>query len=484
MVGITSYGAYIPYHRLSRGELYKAWGGLPVPGEKAMASYDEDSVTMAWEAANDCLGGTDPKKVGGLFFATTTSPYKEKQCSTIIATALDMEGEIRTADFANSLRGGTIALASALDAVKAGTAKSIMVTAADIRLPAPGGYDEGGYGDGAAALLLGANGVIASIEGHYSISDEFTGEWRADGDTFVRAWEDRMALDEGYSAILPKAMSGLMNKHNLTAKDFTKAVFGPPIDIRRHGGVATSLGFDAAQVQEPLFMAVGNTGAAMAMMMLVAALEEAKPGDKILFANYGNGADAFLIKVTDEIEKERVRQQRGITGHLNSKRVLTNYATYLRWRNLVTVERGRRPEIPFTSLAALKRSRKEVLGLYGKKCKRCGTPQYQPPFGVGGMTPTRVCVICQAKDEFDDYRFADKKGTLFTFSLDLLADVIDPPGTSVFIDFEGGGRGWFDLTDRDPDQVKVGMPLEMTFRKMYFDRGIHNYYWKARPVRC
>jgi uncharacterized OB-fold protein len=42
----------------------------------------------------------------------------------------------------------------------------------------------------------------------------------------------------------------------------------------------------------------------------------------------------------------------------------------------------------------------------------------------------------------------------------------------------------FELTDRDPDAVEVGMLVEMTFRKLYFTRGIHNYYWKARPVRC
>jgi len=27
-----------------------------------MASYDEDAVTMAWEAANDCLHGFDPQE--------------------------------------------------------------------------------------------------------------------------------------------------------------------------------------------------------------------------------------------------------------------------------------------------------------------------------------------------------------------------------------------------------------------------------------
>jgi uncharacterized OB-fold protein len=108
---------------------------------------------------------------------------------------------------------------------------------------------------------------------------------------------------------------------------------------------------------------------------------------------------------------------------------------------------------------------------------------YQMPFGIGGMTPIRVCYYCQTKDNFEDYRFADKKAKVFTYSLDMLADVIDPPGSPVFIDFEGGGRGWFDLTDRIPEQVKVGMDVEMVFRHQSFDRGIHNYYWKARPVR-
>jgi len=136
-----------------------------------------------------------------------------------------------------------------------------------------------------------------------------------------------MVLDEGYSAILPKAMSGLMKKHKLEAKDFAKVVASPPIDIRRHGKVVVGLGFGMEQIQEPFFqiqepffMTVGNTGTAMAMMMLVAALEDANPGDKILFANYGNGADAFLIEVTDAIKKKKVRDRRGTKGFLSSKR--------------------------------------------------------------------------------------------------------------------------------------------------------------------
>jgi 3-hydroxy-3-methylglutaryl CoA synthase len=481
MVGITSFGAYIPYHRVVREEFYKAWGGFPIPGEKAIASYDEDAVTMAWDAGNNSLSGLDPKKVDGLYLATTCAPYKEKQNSTIVATALDMRDDIRTADFCNSLRSGTEALSAALDAVKAGSVKNMLVTAAETREGAPAGMGEAQYGDAAAALLIGDTNVVAELLGSYSVSDEYAGEWRAHNDHFVRAWEDRHLLDEGYSEQLPKAITGLMKKCKVNAKDIAKLVMSSPMDVRRHGKVAVGAGFGMGQIQEPFFMTIGTCGAAMGMLMLVAALEEAKPGDKILLAQYGNGADAFLFQVTDAIAK-KAKAHLSVQALINSKRTLPYY-TYLRWRGLVTVERGRRPEIPFTSLTALKRSRKEVMGLYGKKCLTCGHVMYQMPFGIGGMTPIRVCYYCQTKDNFEDYRFADKKAKIFTYSLDMLADVIDPPGTPVFVDFEGGGRGWFDLTDRIPEKVQVGLDVEMVLRHQSFDRGIHNYYWKARPVR-
>jgi uncharacterized OB-fold protein len=153
-----------------------------------------------------------------------------------------------------------------------------------------------------------------------------------------------------------------------------------------------------------------------------------------------------------------------------------NYETYLRWRDLLTIEPARRPERPPMSISELRRERRQMLPLYGHKCTSCGTPQYE-------VRPGRVCVVCQAKDQFEPYRFADKAAQVFTFTQDRLQMSNDPPNTAVVIDFDGGGRAMFDLTDRDPDEVEVGMAVEMTFRKLYFNRGIHNYYWKARPVR-
>lgn len=481
MVGIASYGAYIPWHRMERGLIAKVWGGFAIPGEKAIAGYDEDSLTMAVEAARDCMSGVDASKVDGLLFATTTSPYKEKQCSAIIAMPLDMRRDIRTADVTTSLRSGTTAMALALDSIKAGTANSVLVTAADCRMGAPGGMIEQSVGDGAASLLLSNKDIIAKIIDCYSISDELTGNWRSYNDTFVRSWEDRMVLDEGYSKVMPEVMSGVMKKCGLKAGDFARVVFDPPTDLRRHGRVATELGFDMAQVQDTMaiFMNVGITGSALSMMLLINALEEAKPGDKILFAGSGNGADAFVLEVTPEIEK--LGKRRGIAGQLDKKKVLDNYQTYLRWRDLVPQEEARRPEKRHLSVSAIWRERKVLLGLWGIKCRKCGTPQYD--YGAMTTTPIRICAVCQAQDDFDDYKFAGKKGTVFSYTQDNLAPVADPPATIVMIDFEGGGRSFFDLTDRDPAEVKLGMEVEMTFRKMHYDRGLSNYFWKTRPIR-
>ena len=139
-------------------------------------------------------------------------PYKEKLGAAIVAAALDLPEEVRTVDFTGSLRVGTTALGCALDAVKAGSAKAVLVLVADTRLGAPAGQFEQALGDGAAALLVGTDDVVVEIRDSLHLSDEFSGVWRADGDDFVRSWEDRMVLDEGYSRLLPMAMSRLMSE--------------------------------------------------------------------------------------------------------------------------------------------------------------------------------------------------------------------------------------------------------------------------------
>ena len=184
--------------------------------------------------------------------------------------------------------------------------------------------------------------------------------------------------------------------------------------------------------------------------------------------------------MTDAIE--RLGQRRGYARHLQSKHMMRSCNDILKWRDIVPLDQARRPDRGHLSVAANWRQRKDLLGLWGIKCRKCGTPQYDN----GGITttPIRVCAVCGAVDDFDDYDFSRKKAKVFSYTQDQLAPALDAPSSVVLIDFDGGGRMLFDLTDRDPEEVKVGMEVEMTFRKVFFDRGLVNYYWKARPVRC
>ncbi|MFC1976995.1 3-oxoacyl-[acyl-carrier-protein] synthase III C-terminal domain-containing protein [Chloroflexota bacterium] len=477
MAGIVSYGAYIPYYRLPRSVINQAWGGSGGRGEKAVAGFDEDTITMSVAAGMDCLKGTDPRTVDALFLATTNAPYKERQNATIVATALDLRRDARNTDFANCLRVGTNAMLSAADAVNAGSLKSVMVTAADMRLAGVASGDELAFGDGAAALLLGNERVAAEIEGSYTLSDDLADYWRSHEDTFVRHWEDRFGRDEGYMKIPAEAAAGVMKKLNLTQKDFAKVCFYGA-NAREQAAGARAMGFTPEQIQEPLLDTVGNTGAALPLMVLVAALEEAKANDRILLVSYGNGSDAIVLRVTAEIEK--IRDRRGIKRHLDIKRTLDNYGRYLRWREMVPLAPPTRYDGGEPSMAAQWREHATALPLYGVKCQKCGTPQL---FLSTNSARAHICLECFAKDEFEPYRFADKRAKVISFTHDFLVGGIDPPTTAAIIDFEGGGRGAFTMVDRDPEECQVGMSVEMTFRKLRYLLGAHTYSWKCKPVR-
>lgn len=470
MVGITAFGAYIPFNRLDRRRLSEAFGEPAAPGEKAVANYDEDSVTMAVEAARDCLGDLAPDQLEGVFFATTTSPYREKQSATTIATALDAPDMIRTADFTSTLRAGSAALLAAADAVQAG-ANNLLVTMADCRLGGAKGQFEQLFGDGAASFLLGTENVLAEIEATSTIAGDILTQWRDSDDKFVRAWEDRFAITQGFGPMVTKVLMDLAAQQKLAPKDIDKLVLYAPTP-RYQAGTALSVGFRQPQIQDGLFGTVGLTGTAHAPLMLAAALEEAQPDQRILMITFGEGADAILFKVTDNIKNFSPRL--GVAGHLASNKNSMRYQTYLRWKNMLDFEPPRRPEQDRPSAPAMWRNARKNLAFYGSLCTSCNTPQ---------MPAQRVCVNCQAKDEMTPYRFANIEAQIATYTVDYLTFSQDPPTVFAVIDYQGGGRLLCEMTDCDPEKVDIGMEVEMTFRRLYQAGGIHNYYWKARPKR-
>ena len=474
MAGIVAYGSYVPFYRLSRSEIGKAWGKSGGAGEKAIAGSDEDSITLATEAALACLKGIDHHEVDSLYFASTRPPYAQKQSASIISAACNLREDISSMDFGHSIRAGSNALLAAIHAVKGGSIKKALVTVAECQVPPGDSADELALGDGAAALIIGDTDIVATIEHIYCGTSEFLDTWRLPQDLYNQTWEDRFVHDMGYLRILKGAVSEAVRRYNLDLKSFYKVIYNAPND-RYHKTIAKTLKLDEkSQVQNPLYSEIGNTAAASTLMMLTAALGDARPDDKILLINYGDGVDIFILAVTPGVEK--IKGKNGLMSWLNSK-MMVPYGKYLHLRNLMQWETDRRPA-PRTSLPILFRESKGLMRLLGKRCQTCGHEQFPR---------TRICMWCQADlgttAAYDDVWLARQTGRLFSYNLDLRADTPDLPNVNCVVDLEGGARFYGLMTDRDPEKLQIGLPMEFTFRRINDAQGVHNYFWKVRPIR-
>lgn len=482
MAGIVSFGGYIPRLRLDRMQILQATGWFApatmavAQGERSVCNKDEDALSMAVEASRDCLRGADRAGVDAVYLCSTTLPYADRQNAGILKTVLDLRDDVVTADFTASQKAGTTALVTALDVLKGGGKQRVLVTAADKRETKGAYFYEMWFGDGAASLLLGTEGVVAEFIGSHSVSHDFSDHYRGTGFKYDYMWEERWVRDEGYSKIIPEAVNGLLKKLGMTMDGVTKLCF-PCFFKAEQLAIAKALGA-AGKVADNMHEVCGETGVAHPFVMLVKALEEASPGDTILLAGFGQGCDALLFKVTDEIKKLPAR--RGIAGSLGDREQMLNYEKYCKFRGLIDFEMGIRAESSGrTAMSTLWRKRRMVLGLVGGKCTRCGTPQW----------PRQdICANpkCHAHREFEDYAFAERTGKVVTWTADMLAVSWEPPVLYGLVAFDGGGRMLLEFTDCTQEEVKIGMPMRLSFRQRYFDKdrsGYQGYFWKAVPVR-
>lgn len=480
MVGITSYGGYIPKLRLQRMAIFQSMGWfapaimMVAQGERSMCNWDEDSLTMAVAAARDSLVGMDKSEVDALYVCSTTLPFSDRQNAGIVATALNLKDDVLTVDMTASQKVGTTGIVTALDAIKGGEKKSVLVVAADKRETKSAYFHEMWYGDGAAALTFGTENVIAECLGAHSISRDFVDHYRGSMNKYDYNWEERWIRDEGYSKIIPEVVTGLLEKVNMAPSDLSKFIF-PCFFTREHRGIAKSLGFAAEQLVDNMHNVCGETGTAHPLVMFVSALEEAQPGDKILVASFGQGSDALLFQVTENIKK--LPERMGIRGSLANRKEVDIYPKFLRFRDLLQTEMGIRAEAPTqTAMTVLYRKRKFLFGFVGGECQKCGTRQI--PSQDICVNPDCGSVKSQAPVEF-----ADTPAHIKTYTGDMLSVSVDPPNIYGLVQFEGGGRILADFTDCELGDVKVGKFVKMAFRKRYHDkeRGFHGYFWKAIP---
>ncbi|MFK7897703.1 MAG: zinc ribbon domain-containing protein [Myxococcota bacterium] len=466
MTGILSYGAYIPKTRLP---LSVIGGRPPKEGgpEKAVAWNDEDAITLGAAAGIHCLEGIDRSRVDMLLFASTTLPFQEKQAAALVARVLDLGRNVQTADHTGSTRAGTSALRTAFDAVKAGSARCVLVIASDARLAAPKSGLEANFGDGAAAFLIGEGDVIADLDDFAALTDEVTDVWRPAAHDYTHSWEDRFVIQESYTPNMSGAIAALLEKSGSQISDYDRVAFYAP-DARSHGGIAKGAKVSAEALASPLFGRLGNAGAAFAPLQLVSMLENAKPGERLLLGNFGNGADATSFRTTDQISKLDAR--RGVEWHLARRRVVASYDDYIKAKGLAPSEweAGTNPGLSATILF---RERDDDLSLLGQKCRACSAVQFPAQ---------RICETCFAKDDFDSIRLSDRIGKVVTYTFDYFFPTPNPPTVVTITDVEGA-RIHLQVVEIEPEQMKIGQEVEFVFRKIHESGGRPNYYWKGIP---
>ncbi|MDA0262527.1 MAG: OB-fold domain-containing protein [Proteobacteria bacterium] len=478
-VGITAYGGYVPRLRLSRQAVVdaNAWfaPGLKAyaKGERAICNWDEDALTLAVEAARDCLAGEVPADLGALYFASTTHPFADRQNAGVLATALQLGETLATSDMTGSQRAGTSGLLTALRSLQ-GQGGSALYVASEDRKTKSSGTAELLYGAGAAALLLGTVTPIAEFVGGHQIAVDFVDHYRAQNEAFDYSWEERWVRDEGYAKIVPQALAGLFAAVNVTPAEIDHFVM--PCVLRGvPQKIAAQSGIPEAAVRDNLHAGLGETGTAHALVMLVHALEQAKPGETILVIGWGQGCDALLFRTTDALTKLPARP--GISGALARRKEETNYNKFLAFNNLIVRELGMRAETDKqTPLTTLYRNKEMLTALVGGKCGKCGTVQFPK---------SNVCVNpnCGEFHSQEDYPFADRGAKVVTWTADNLTFSADPPAHYGIVQFDEGGRFMAEFTDVDVGKVEVGLPMRMMFRikEHDTDRGFKKYFWKAAP---
>lgn len=474
--GILAYGAYVPITRLQRSAIHALNGwfapGLAraAKGEKAVADWDEDCITMAVEAARDTLENVDRAGVEQLILASTVLPFADRQNAGIVKEALNLDDNVAALDVTGSQRAATSALATAL-----GGRRQALVMAAERPTPTPASEREMSSGDAAAAILVGEGQPIARLLAQHSVTADFVDHFRETGQPYDYDWESRWIRDEGFGAILAPAIARVLDKAGLKGADIDRfivpvAVGGVPAMLAKTAGIA------AEAVADTLAANVGHSGAAHPLLLLSAALEQARPGEKILLSSFGQGCDLLLFEVTDAIGRTQPRM--GVSGWLARRMESGNYTKYLFHRGLLDLDRGMRAEQDNKiALTALWRNRKTVLGLVGGRCTKTGVVQFpKSDISVGG----------NSKDvgTQEDYPLAETPAKITTWTADSLTYSPNPPNCYGNIDFEGGGRMTAEFTDFPASELAVGTELRMMFRVKTIDdkRGFRNYFWKAAPA--
>ncbi|MFW2332327.1 OB-fold domain-containing protein [Ilumatobacter sp.] len=466
--GILGYGTHVPYYRLRRDAIAAALGSGGGSGTRAVASYDEDATSMAVEAARVALRSFDAPTPATVYFASVTPPYLDKTNANAIHAALDYPSSVFAADVAGSARSTTAAVEAALH-----DTRPVLIGAADVRTGRPGSGDETSSGDAGAAVMIGSDidaPVIAEWLGSASATHEFLDRWRQPGWNHSRVWEERFG-ESVYQRLVTEATTAAFKQTELSAADVDTVIFAG-LHARAVRSAAKAGGLGAVPRAEDLTGAIGNVGSAHGLVALARTLDDAQPGQVVMLVSLADGCDVTVFRTTDAITGYRSASP--VVAQIEGGNDTLAYNTFLTWRGYLDREPPRRPDPESPAGPPSERNVAWKYGFVGSRDRSSGAVH---------LPPQRVSVKGGAVDDMEPVPMADVEATVATFTIDRLAFSLSPPTIAVVIDFDGGGRFTSELTDADPDEVEIGMRVRMTFRRMLTADGVHNYFWKATPVR-
>lgn len=482
MIGITAYGGYVPRLRLSRQAAAQAnaWYAPQFTGRKgtrAFANWDEDSITLAVAAARDCLGpptSRDRATVRALLLASDTLPFAERLNAGVVAGALALDDGIEAIDLGGTQRAALSAFTQAVARVAAGGGDTL-VLAADNRRTRAASAQELEYGDAAAALLVGRENVLAEYLGAGTVTADFVDHFRAAGEDVDYHWEERWVRDEGITRLVPRAVNAALAQAGVAASEVDYFIF-PTTFAKMDQQLAKACGIRPEAVVANLNDAVGDSGLPHGLLLLAHALETARPGQRIVLAQFGSGAQALVFRVTDAIDT--FKPARGVSQWLARGIEEKHYTRFLSFKGQLALERGMRGEADRkTALSTAWRHHQALQGLVAGRCEVTGSVHFPPSRLSYDSKPLQ--------DTQKPHPLADRPARILSWSAEYLSWHPAPPHHYGQIDFEGGGRILMDFTDLEVGEVETGTSMEMVFRIKDVDdrRGFTRYFWKATPVR-
>ncbi|WP_306058284.1 zinc ribbon domain-containing protein [Natronococcus wangiae] len=469
---ITGIGAYAPRFRIDAEAFEDAWGQFQASGvnEKAVPGADEDSLTMAYEAAARALeaAGTAPESVGWLAFASSRPPLDEGELTPRLGAMLALSDATAGHSFAGSTRAGTRALRAGMDALES-DAKTALVVAADAPRGAPDEDVDHAAGAGAAAFVLESEGPATVVDrGTYAAPYPGT-RFRETGSDETRGLDvtgyDRRAFTE--------TIRGAVEELEVEPEPDAAAIQAPDGKLPYRAASAAGVGADAIRACATVHD-LGDLGAASVPVSLADALASGR--DSILAVSHGGGAgaDAFVLEADGEVP---------VVSALEGDGPLS-YAEYLRRRGVVTSGPPSGGGA-YVSVPSWRRSLPQRYRLEAGRCVECDALSF-PPSGA--------CTDCGALAEYEPVRLTGE-GTIEAATTisqggappefaDQQARSGDYAAVIVALEAESGETVSAPAmgTDADPSAFAVGDRIETTVRRIYTQEGVTRYGFKVRPA--